>query len=100
MTWCDNGVVYSVLAGGNKAMDANLLIAQLWLWIAKHDVEFEINAVHTNSTVADGPTRHCLDMVEELDAVWLEACLLEYLMDFWQGPDGADASHFESDWHV
>ena len=101
VTWCDNhGVVFSVLAGGNRAMDANLLIAHLWSWIARHDVEFEINAVHTKCTVADGPTRHCPDMVKELDAVWLKACLPEYFMDFWNGPDGADANHFESDWHV
>ena len=75
-------------------MDANLLIAQLWLWIAKHDAEFEIHALHTKSTVADGPTRKSLDMVEELEAVWLVPCLPEYLMEFWQGPDVADLSRF------
>ena len=42
VTWCDNhGVVCSVLAGANGAMDANLLIAQLWLWVALNDVDFE-----------------------------------------------------------
>ena len=81
-------------------MYANLFIAQLWLWIAKHDVEFEINAVHTTSTVADGPTRHCLDMIHELGAVWLEPWFQGYFMDFSKGPDIEDASHFESAWHV
>ena len=77
LAWCDNhGVVFSVLAGGNRAMDANLLIAQLWLWIAKHDVDFENQCgthTHTKSTLADVPTRDSLDLVVEFQAAWAGA---------------------------
>ena len=90
-TWCDNqGVVASLVKGANRVTDANLVIAQFWLWIAKMEVDFEANQVHTHSTVADGPTRERLDIIAELNAQFTGPRLPNMLLDFWSFPQRTD----------
>ena len=72
------------------ATDANLVIAPFWLWIVKMEVDFEVNHVHTHSTVADGPTRERLDIIAELNAQFTEPRLPNLLLDFWSFPQRAD----------
>ena len=100
IAWIDNsGVVHSIINGGNKACDANLVIAKFWLFLAQFDMDFWGWTVHTKSNLADGATRDDTSFADRLNATWVSPRLSQFLQALWEGTQESHIFHlFGNTW--
>ena len=82
--WIDNqGVVGSLIRGSSRTADANSVIAQMWLLVAKYNIALEVGRVASSANIADGPTRVVLDWVRRTEAVFHSPVIFAWLQDPW-----------------
>ena len=82
----NNGVLGGLLRGSCAAADLNQAIGRIWLDIAKLQVGLYVVRVESRANIADGPTREYLDLLYELDAVFVEPKLPEWCKEMWAFP--------------
>ena len=79
----NQGVLHGLLKGSAGADEANAMIGSLWLILARMETALFLQRVESKANIADGPTRHCLDFVSQLDATYRAPQLPSWAFDVW-----------------
>ena len=86
----NDGVMFTVRAGGGHCPEIQLALGQFWLVLAKLGVDLFAARVESGANVADGPTRQDLSSLEALEAEFVSPVLPAWIYEVWKGPDASD----------
>ena len=83
----NDGVMFTVRAGGGHCPEIQLALGKFWLCMAKLGVDLFAARVESKANVADGPTREDLTQLLELGAEFVTPVLPSWIYNIWTGPD-------------
>ena len=86
----NDGVLFTVRAGGGHCPEIQLALGQFWLALAKMGTDLFAARVESKSNIADGPTRQDLSSLHALGASFVDPVLPPWIYQVWKGPDVND----------
>ena len=82
--WIDNqGALHALLKGSCGSPEMNILVGRMWLSLEVRSVSLFAARVESAANVADGPTRHCLEWVQRLNATFDAPCWPAWAGSLW-----------------
>ena len=82
----NQGVLGAMVSGRAGVDDLNMGVGKLWLMIADAGISVHIVRVESKANIADGPSRDYLDLLHELNAVFVDPVLPQWVRTLWQWP--------------
>ena len=79
----NDGVTYALAKGGGHNEECNMVIGKLWLAVAELDTDLHVARVESKANIADGPSRDDISMLNQLQAVYVEPVLPQWIHDLW-----------------
>ena len=73
----------SILRGHHRRSDLNLLVGTIWRELGRLQIHAHFERVPSKSNIADGPSRGDRELLEDLDAEWLEASWVKEADGLW-----------------
>lgn len=87
LSFVDNdGVMGGFIKGASRQPETNLMMGKFWLRAAARKQAVNFWRVESKANIADGPTRHDLELLQELGAQEREPVWPDWFFDLWAPP--------------
>ena len=86
LTVDNQGVLGALISGRAGVDDLNMVVSKTWLMIADAMAALHVVRMESDSNIADGPTREKLEVLQSLNAEFVEPVLPDWLRSLWEWP--------------